>query len=712
MTTTASPKNTTVGQVMKTALGCFTTGQLDRADNLLKQVTTAAPKHPAAWHLWGVVTHQLGNTPQAIKYIEKAIKLDGSVSEFHRNLAELLRIEKKIHRAVAHATKAVKLDPENAKAHAQLGACLFSARKLKHAEKHFEKALTITPDLLQAINGLGGTLKDQHKPLQAIPHFRRSLQINPKDKNTLNNLGSILAANEDTREEGLTYLHRAIAIDPDFFEGYYNLGVTYEEMSDFNRAKEAFNEALKIEAKNVNALLKLAEVYRTTEELDKSEQTILHAIEIEPKRPQLHIDLARIYAQMNYREAAKAALRKAFAVQPKKTADMLIAKGNILLELGEMEPSKKSFLEALSISPGNISAMHQLAYAAKVKPDDENFLALKKLYEKKETLPFGMLININFALGKCYEDIKEYRTSFIHFMEGCKLKRQTFKYDPNSHSKYVDHLIHTFNKTYIKKWSGFGNPSDVPIFVVGMPRSGTTLTEQIIASHPKVYGAGELRDLMSLISSTGKGSKSDVYTQSWVHPTKQMFTTFGYIYLEQVKLRAPKSPHITDKMPANFLGVGLIHLALPNAKIIHIKRNPLDTCISGFSKLFGNGQYHSYDLAESGQYYYDYARLMDHWKKVLPEGAFLEVQYEELIADTEGQAKRIIDYCGLEWNDACLNFHQNKRSVRTASITQVRQPIYKSSLARWKHYEEFLWPLRNALKEYNPKDDAEEIGES
>src|ERR1019366_7345017 len=220
-----------------------------------------------------------------------------------------------------------------------------------------------------------------------------------------------------------------------------------------------------------------------------------------------------------------------------------------------------------------------------------------------------------------------------------------------------------------------GESSDLPIFVLGMPRSGTTLTEQIIASHPGVFGAGELFDMIHIAQRKEKAEDPE-FPESAKIMTPAVMKEMGRKYVEGLKVRDPKARRITDKMPANFLHIGLIHLILPNAKIIHVNRNPLDTCISCFTRLFAHNQNQTYDLNELGRYYRGYSDLMTHWRKVLPKGSFYDIQYEALVDDTETEAKRLIEYCGLEWSDSCLAFHENKRNIRTASLHQVRQPIY------------------------------------
>jgi hypothetical protein len=239
-----------------------------------------------------------------------------------------------------------------------------------------------------------------------------------------------------------------------------------------------------------------------------------------------------------------------------------------------------------------------------------------------------------------------------------------------------------------------------------MPRSGTTLTETIIASHSMVYGAGELPDLME-IASGARGGHAEGYPLCLEGITQAELAAMGERYAAALQARAPGSPRITDKMPANFNCVGLIHLMLPKAKIIHVMRDPVDTCLSCYTRLFNKSQHQSYDLVEIGRYYRAYARLMEHWRQVLPAGAFYEIQYEALVAEPETQARALLEYCGLPWEDACLEFHKTARQVRTASVTQVRQPMYKTSVEKWRHFEKHLGPLLEALGDLVPARPAE-----
>jgi hypothetical protein len=249
---------------------------------------------------------------------------------------------------------------------------------------------------------------------------------------------------------------------------------------------------------------------------------------------------------------------------------------------------------------------------------------------------------------------------------------------------------------------GSGDTSNVPVFVLDMPRSGTTLTEQIIASHPAVHGAGELRDLMEVLYGQPRSGDFLPYPENPTALTPKMVTAWGQGYVTRLRCWAPNAQRITDKMSAHYLALGLIPLLLPNAKVIHMRRNPLDTCISCFTRLFNRHQDATYDLAELERHHATYGRLMRHWRTTLPAGSFMDVQYEDIVADMEGQARRLIDWVGLEWDSACLAFHENKRSIHTVSVTQVRQSIYNSSVERERNYEKKLAPLLDALEEFAP----------
>ena len=303
-------------------------------------------------------------------------------------------------------------------------------------------------------------------------------------------------------------------------------------------------------------------------------------------------------------------------------------------------------------------------------------------------------IELHFALGKAYEDLGRDAEAFTQWLDGNALKRRQITYDEAATLGALDRIQAVFTSELIRRWQNVGHPSPVPVFIVGMARSGSTLVEQILASHPQVFGGGELKYFDAAVQGIRtKFGGSATFPELVSGMTGEDYRDLGTRYLAEIERLAPAATHITDKMPGNFIFAGLIHLALPNATIIHTIRDPVDTCLSCFSKLFTEGQNHTYDLAELGRYYRHYQALMAHWHRVLPPGRILDVRYEDVVADLEGQARRIIAHCGLDWDPRCLAFHQTERPVLTASAAQVRQPIYNSAVGRWRVHEEALQPL-------------------
>ena len=567
--------------------------------------------------------------------------------------------------------KAVELLPNDAEAHGNLAAALQARGQFEAAVASGRRALQIRPDFAEAHNNLASTLQELGQLDEAVASYRRALELKPDFAEGHNNLGVALR-DIGQLDEAVASCRRALEIKPDFAEAHNNLGLALIELGQLDGALASFRRA----------------------------------IEIKPDFAKAHSNLGLVLRELGQIEGEMESYRKALGIDP-ECCEALLGLGRLSMENGVMDRAEALFLKVLEIEADNLAARFDLAQARKVKAGDENFSALvamevsvkngvSPISDKKATF-------LHFALGKCYDDSGDYDKAFPHFLEGCRLKRATYDYDANETSRHFSSIMRIFDNATLERLRGSGNTSSTPIFVLGMPRSGTTLCEQIIASHPDVYGAGELPDMMAIaqrdVAGTGEAFPYNIPSLDQAN----LSAWASDYFVAGMLRRAPDAKHITDKLPANFLVIGLIHLMLPNAKIIHVNRNPLDTCLSCFTQLFSSKHEHTYDLSELGQYYVDYTRLMEHWRNVLPVGTFLDVQYEEIVADQETQARRMIDYCGLDWNDACINFHKRESSIRTASVTQVRQPIYKSSVERWRHYEKFLRPLMDALGDLAPK---------
>jgi hypothetical protein len=329
--------------------------------------------------------------------------------------------------------------------------------------------------------------------------------------------------------------------------------------------------------------------------------------------------------------------------------------------------------------------------AKKYKPDDPDIAVMEAALTQAEVLSQTDRMAVHFALGKAYLDTRDSTRAFHHLHAGNGLKRSTFSYDASATQLWMQRIAATLDADFLAQYANAGAASELPVFIIGMPRSGTTLVEQILASHPQVHGAGELSALRLAIDRAGS------FPEGVAQLSTDALTQIGRDYLMRIAPLAHGKNRLIDKMPANFFYAGLIPLILPGARIIHCRRDPVDTCLSCYSKHFTGEQLFSYDLTELGQFHRAYQALMDHWRQVLPADRYMEVDYEAVVDDLETEAKRLIAFIDMPWDEACLQFHKTSRVVRTASVNQVRQPIYKTSKGRWQAHTDHLGPLLAAL---------------
>lgn len=493
-------------------------------------------------------------------------------------------------------------------------------------------------------------------------------------------------------------------IDPAHVESLCNTGLALMARNRPTEAEQVLRQAMDARPDHPLPHYGLGLVLKAQGRSAEAEVSLQRAVQLKPDFAGGYYCLGFLYMEQGRTEEAVSGFRRAVEIEP-GYADARIKLGECHAEMGSFADAEACYRQVLQTDPGNIDARFDLALLGNSRSSGEDLAALLELEQAvrdgRKKPAAGDAIKLGFALGRTFDQCGDPEQAFAHYLEGCRLKRATLGYDAQQTMARFADIMRIFDRETIARLGGGGNPSALPILILGMPRSGTTLVEQIIASHPEVRGAGELPDLMQVATGKANGDAS-MFPSGLQILSREMLAGMGDRYVSGLQQRAPEAQRITDKMPANFLAVGLIHLMLPNAKIIHVMRDPVDTCLSCFTQLFGTGQEFSYDLTELGRYYVDYVRLMQHWRSVLPQGAFQDVRYEDIVADQEAQSRRLIEYCGLEWDDACLEFQNSKRGVKTASMVQVRQPIYKSSVERWRKYEKSLGPLLVALGELGP----------
>ena len=694
----SAPNTLSVEQAMQLASQHQSAGRLAEAERMLRQILQVQPQHAHALHLLGVLAYQGGRPDMALQLIGQALALEPAVALFHSNLAEMNRQQGRLQEAIRHGEQAVALDASMASAHSNLGIACYDARRYDEAQACHHKALALAPHLLQSLNNLGSIARARKDLTAAADWYRKALAVNADYLESLSNLGAVLVE-DDAADAAEQHLMRALQLQPDYPEALCNLGLVRLKQDRTGEASALLRRSLALRADYPEALVGLARACHEDDQLDQARRLVSRATEVAPDKADAWCQLGSLAMEMGDAPDAEAAYQRALQIDADLT-DALTGLGNLRLEEGKIDASVRLLEQAIAKSPDNLGARFHLTQARKVVPGDANLAALQALQSDEAGWNADKRISYHYALGKAYDDLKQYDQAFSHFLQGAQLKRAKLSYNADDDAARGRRIASVVNADFVRRLAGHGEASAVPVFVLGMPRSGTTLTEQIIASHPAVHGAGELRDLMEVVQGQTQAGHSQPFPENLAALSADTLNTWGRDYARRLTRSAPDALRITDKMPANYLALGLIPLLLPNAKIIHVQRNPVDTCVSCFTRLFNRHQDATYELNELGRHYATYARLMQHWRAVLPASSFLEVQYEDIVSDMQGQARRLIDWVGLPWDDACLEFYKTERNIRTASVTQVRQPIYNSSVERWRHYEEYLGPLLQGLGEF------------
>jgi len=402
--------------------------------------------------------------------------------------------------------------------------------------------------------------------------------------------------------------------------------------------------------------------------------------------------MGNTYLELNRLDDATSCYQQALKIEP-DSVYVYNNMGNALKSQGKFQEAISCHKKALELNPNCAEAFYLLVTAKKITPENsEEILQLADRLNKSEITDEG-LVYYNFALGKVYNDLELFDKAFEYYCTGNRHERLKHEFDADTYSDYISRIMMTFGADFFQRNDSWGNESQMPIFIFGMPRSGTTLVEQILSSHQEVLGAGEL-DFFRWDPSAYPECVRDMNAET--------ASNLSNSYIDLITNLAESSgnqPYITNKMPHNFLFLGLLYLLFPKAKFIHCQRHPLDNCLSIFLQKFAQGHHYAYDQSEVGLSYREYRKLMTHWHDVLPANIF-EVKYEDLVSRQEDVSRNIISFCGLDWDSRCLEFHKSSRPIFTASDWQVRQPMYKTSVERWKNYERFLGPLQEILKDY------------
>lgn len=531
---------------------------------------------------------------------------------------------------------------------------------------------------------------------EAEAGYRKILAANPRHADANHFLG-LIAHHYEHFEAAAGLIAIAIGENPGVAPYHYNLGLALQRQEKWKKAEAAFRQALKIEPAYGEALSNLGQVLHKQEKLDEAIASFHQALSLKPGHIVALNNLGLCLQDKRKLDEAVETFEKAIALDANfhEAHNNL---GNVLEEQGHMDEAHAAFSRAIEIKPDFIEAYRHLVTSRKNTEYNREMKVMEGLLERPD-LPDLDKMHLNFGLAKAYEDIKEYEKSFTFVLQGNRLKRASFDYETAHNEAIFNELKRSFDKPFFQKRKGWGAADKTPIFIVGMPRSGTSLVEQILASHPLVAGAGELMDLTTVCH--GFDSTSKVFPETILELAAEEFSRLGVDYVERLRAHSATATYITDKLPGNFLLVGMIKAILPTARVIHCRRDPVDTCLSIFKNYFLGEHPYAYEMTELGEYYNLYLDLMAHWHRVLP-GFVSDIAYEELVADPQIQIRQLLENCGLPFDEACLSFHKTQRPVRTVSVAQVRQPMYKDSVQAWKRYESQLQPLMAALKQENP----------
>ena len=722
---------------LSTAFQFHQRGCLDEAARIYQILVAGNPGHADAHHLLGVVALQQGKPQRAVELISRAIALHPEVAPYHANLGEAYRMLGKFDAAVACCRTALKLQPTFPGAGNNLGLSLHALGQTKAAIEQYRETLRIQPDFAMAHNNLAIALRSRSDKAEAIKHFGLALKYAPNLAESHSNLGQLLFE-EGRLQEALVHCREAVRLRPNFPEAHTNLGIVYRGLGQSAEAKACYAEALRLNPDLAVACNNMGQVVQEEGNLDESITWYRRSLELDPNSVLVQCNLATALKEQNKHHEAIAHYDMALRLDPNSAdahngrgwvrheqgdleealfhyrkaiqfrSDFALAHcnlGTVLEEFGDMEGALRCFRDALRHDPEHAEAFALLASLLGKKLADAELAAMKRLV----AAPSHPGLNeykrsaLHFALGNALDARGDYLGAAEHLRQANALgaadwKRRGRPYDPAEHADSITKIIETCTPAFLERVRGFAVDTELPVFIVGLPRSGTTLTEQILASHSKVHGAGELSVVRDTFESLPRVLNVDATPAECLgrldRETAERLTRHHLNHIRSLNRQALR---IVDKMPENYIYLGLLTALYPGAKFIHCRRDLRDVAVSCWMTHFrhirwANDPDHIVSRIRGCE------RLMDHWRQVLPP-VWLDVQYEETVADLETSARRLVAFCGLEWEPECLAFHEGRRTVRSASLAQVRQPIYKNAVARWKHYERELGPMLEQLSE-------------
>jgi tetratricopeptide (TPR) repeat protein len=569
------------------------------------------------------------------------------------------------------------------------------AGHLKDAAASYRRALALQPQLAEAHNNLADVELEQGHLDAAAGSLRRALELRPDFPEAQQNLGKTLLR-LGRYEEALESCRKAVDLAPDSPQAHNSLGNVLARLGQLDEAMASFRRCITLQPEFAEAHANLANAIRSTGRLDEAVKEYRLALRIKPDFVEAHAELATSQRLLRMTAEAEATCQQALRIAPGAAA-VLVVLAELRSDVGRFREAESYFKRALSADPESVEALAGMARIRRMTGEDDAWLRAARRLEQAGVSPQREMI-LRYAMGKYYDDVADFPTAFANYQRANLLaKRSAPKHDRAHLERAVDWIIRCQDAAWVRERRMAAPQSRRPVFVVGMLRSGTSLAEQILASHPAVSGVGELTFWSTRLAALLPVAPDATSPP----PDTEELARAGRDYLDHLQTLAAEAARVIDKLPTNFLAAGLISAALPGARIIHMQRDPIDTCLSIYFQHFEATNTYTHDLEDLAHYYRQYRRLMRHWRTTLPKDTLLEVPYEGLVAEPETWTRRVLEFVELPWDSRCLDFQRTQRPVVTASKWQVRQPITARSIGRWRHYAKFIDALIPLASEPN-----------
>ncbi len=640
---------TTKSDRFQQALALHQAGQVGAAQSLYEEVVRSEPLHADAINLLGTIALQTGDSRRALDLFGRAVELDAG----------------------------------NVGARCNRALTWWQTGELEAALGEYDQAIALKSDLAEAHFNRGQILSELNRFEAALASYRHAIELDDEYAEAYERCGA-LQCGLQRWEAALADYDRAIALIPDFELAHSNRGIVLRELGQLQAARASFERAIEIAPAYADAHNNLGTALLDLDRPEEAVASLRQALQLKPEYVEALNNLAVAFRRLGQNREAVASCEQALRTDA-NSARSLSMLGELRADQGDFAAAEQLYQRAMRLEPDVPEAWSELPRLRRMTRADTAWLSGAQRLAS-HNLPPRKQAGLRFALGKYFDDLEQFEEAFAHYRQGNELlKRFGPSYEPGRQTRAIDELIRLVDQRWLQQPAIEPPGSERAVFVVGMPRSGTTLAEQILASHPDVFGAGELSFWPRAAAS---------FTVRAQHTSRaELLGELGREYLQQLYGLSSDASRVIDKMPGNFQFLGLIHAALPQARLIHMQRSPLDTCLSIYFQNFSVVHPYAQDLEDLAHFYAEYQRILQHWRESLPAGVLLEVPYEGLVEDPELWSRRMIEFIGLNWDPRCLEFHQTARSVTTASLWQVRQKISKGSVERWRRYEPYLAPL-------------------